>query len=196
MQSSTLYWLIIGCEISFWVVLALGLAARYALGRKKLSFVLLLGLPVLDLALFAFTALDLASGTKASFAHGLAAAYVGFTVAFGSVAVSWADQRFAHWLANAPAPSKAPTRGLPALRYELLLWVRCLAAIAITFALLAVLIAIVNDRPEAEELYEWFRIGSGCAIVWFVFGPLWALLFSSWRHEQTPDKSLERTRER
>ena len=30
MQSSTLYWLIIGCEISFWVVLALGLAARYA----------------------------------------------------------------------------------------------------------------------------------------------------------------------
>ena len=182
MPSSTLYWLIIGCEISFWFVLFLGLAARYLLRRKRLSFVLLLGLPALDLALLGFTALDLRSGAQASFAHGLAAAYLGFTIAFGNVAVSWADQRFAHWFADAPAPTKAPTRGWPALRYELLLWVRCLAAVGITLILLLALIAFVNDKLASEALYEWFHISIGCAILWFIFGPVWTLLFSSWRH--------------
>ena len=184
MQSSTLYWLIIGCESCFWVVLFLGLAARYRLRRKRLSSILLLGLPVLDLALFGFTALDLGSGTQATFAHGLAAAYVGFTIAFGKVTVSWADQRVAHWFTDAPAPTKAPTRGWPALRYELRLWVRCLAAVAITLVLLVALIGFVDDKPATEALYEWFRIAIGCAIFWFIFGPMWTLLFSSWRHER------------
>ena len=181
MSASTLYWLIIGCEISFWLVLLLALIARYLLGRKRLSFFLLLGLPVLDLALLAFTAVDLGSGTQATFAHGLAAAYVGFTIAFGSVAVSWADQRFAHRFASGPAPSKPPTRGWPALRYELLLWVRCLVAVAITFVLLVALIALVDNRAATEALHEWFLTGIGCAVLWFVFGPLWTLLFSAWR---------------
>jgi len=138
MTSSTLYWLIIGCEASFWVVLFLGLAVRYLLGWKRLSNSLLLALPALDIILLGFTALDLGNGTRANFAHGLAAAYVGFTVAFGSIAVSWADQRFAHWFSDAPAPTKPPTRGWPALRYELRLWARCLAAVAITLVLLMV----------------------------------------------------------
>ena len=184
MPSSTLYWLIIGCEICFWLVLFLGLAARYLVRRKRISIILLLGLPVLDLALLGFTALDLRSGTPASFAHGLAAAYVGFTIAFGNIAVSWADQRFAHWFADAPAPTKTPTRGWPALRYELFLWVRCLAAVAITLVLLVALIAFVNDEPATVALHEWFHIAIGCAIFWFIFGPVWTLLFSFWRHER------------
>ncbi len=184
MPPSALYWLIIGCETSFWLVLFLGLAARYLLRRKRLSLVLLLGLPVLDLALLVFTALDLGSGTQATFAHGLAAAYVGFTVAFGDVAVSWADRRFAHWFTGASAPKKAPTRGWPALRYELLLWVRCLAAVAMTLVLLVALMAYVNDKAATEALNDWFGIAIGCAIVWFIFGPLWTLIFSSWRRER------------
>jgi hypothetical protein len=181
MSSSTLYGLIIGCEISFWVVLLLALAARYVLRRKRLSQILLIGLPILDLALLGFTALDLNSGSTANFAHGLAAAYVGFTVAFGRMAVSWADQHFAHWFTAAPAPSKAPTRGWLALRYELLLWGRCLIAVAITLTLLVALIAYVNDDAATQALKDWFRTAIGCAIFWFIFGPLWTLVFSSWR---------------
>ena len=184
MPSPNLYWLIIGCEVSFWIVLVGGLAARYLLHRKRLSRILLLALPVIDLALFGFTALDLRSGTPPSFAHGLAAAYVGFTVAFGSIAVSWADQRFAHWFTGAPAPAKIPTRGWPALRYELILWARCLAAVAITLALLVALIAFVNPESATEALHEWVRIPIGCAIFWFLFGPIWTLLFSFWRRER------------
>jgi len=184
MSSSTLYWLIIGCEISFWLVLFLGLVARYLLRRERLSFFLLLGLPLLDLVLLGFTALDLGAGTQASFAHGLAAAYVGFTIAFGTVAVSWADQHFAHWFTGAPAPIKTPTRGWPALRYELLLWVRCLAAVAITLVLLVALIAFVNDEAATKALYAWFHIAIGCAFAWFIFGPMWTLIFSIWHHER------------
>jgi len=181
MRSSALYWLIVGCEASFWVVLFLGLAVRYPLQRRRLSNALLLALPALDLVLLGFTALDLGSGTPANFAHGLAAAYVGFTIAFGSVSVAWADRRFAHWFSDAPAPTKAPTRGWPALRYELGLWARCLAAVAITLVLLMALIAFVNDALATEALHDWFRIAIGCAIFWFIFGPMWTLVFSSWR---------------
>lgn len=183
MPSSNLYWLIVGCETAFWVVLFLGMAARYLLQRKILSHILLLSLPLLDVALLGFTALDLRSGTPATFAHGLAAAYVGFTVAFGGIAVAWADQRFAHRFAGAPAPTKAATRGWLALRYELLLWARCLVAVAITLVLLAALIVFVNDETAAEPLREWFPISIGCAVVWFIFGPMWTLLFSSWRRD-------------
>jgi hypothetical protein len=183
-SSNKLYWLIVGCEISFWAVLVLGLAARYLLRRKRLGSILLLALPVLDLALLGFTAVDLGSGTPASFAHGLAAAYVGYTIAFGGIAVSWADQHFAHWFTNAPAPAKAPTRGWLALRHELLLWARCLAAVAITLALLVALIAFVNDESATKALHVWFRIGIGQAIVWFFFGPMWTLFFYSWRRER------------
>ncbi|MGH8178764.1 MAG: hypothetical protein ACREV5_21100 [Steroidobacter sp.] len=187
MPSSNLYWLIVGCETSFWVVLFLALAARYLLQRKRLSHILLLALPVLDLVLLGVTALDLGSGAPATFAHGLAAAYVGFTVAFGGIAVAWADQHFAHRFANAPAPPKAPTRGWPALRYELLLWARCLVAVAITLVLLAALIAFVNDESATEALHGWFQISIGSAVFWFIFGPLWTLLFSSWR--RAPEQS-------
>lgn len=184
MSSSFLYWLIVGCEISFWVVLLVGLAARYVLKRKKLSHVLLLALPLIDLALLAFTALDLRSGAPASFAHGLAAAYVGFTVAFGGIAVSRADQWFAHWFTGAPAPARAPTRGWPALRYELRLWARCLAAAAITLVLLGALIAFVNDESATQALHAWVRICIGCVVAWFFFGPMCTLLFTSWRRER------------
>ena len=109
-QPTYLYVLIVGCEAAFWLVLVLALAARYLLQRERLSRALLLTLPAVDLLLLAFTAMDLETGTSATFAHGLATAYVGFTVAFGSVAVKWADQRFAHRFAGRPPPDRPPTR--------------------------------------------------------------------------------------
>ena len=54
------------------------------------SSVLLLCVPLIDVVLLAATVLDLQRGASASFAHGLAAAYIGFTVAFGGVTIQWA----------------------------------------------------------------------------------------------------------
>ena len=183
MALSHLYWLILGCEVGFWVVLALALVIRYLLRRDRLSRLLLLALPALDLVLLGLTALDLKRGSPAAFAHGLAAAYVGFTVAFGGVTVSWADRHVAHWFAGSPKPAPAPTRGWPALRYELLLWVRCLVAALVTILLVLGLIAFVNNEAATEALSLWFRIALGSVILWFLFGPVWTLLFTSWRRE-------------
>lgn len=158
-------------------MLVLALAARYLLRREKLSRALLLSLPGVDLLLLAFTALDLNTGTPAEFAHGLATAYVGFTVAFGAVMIRWADQRFAHRFASGPPPTAPPNYGWPAVRYEFSLWFRCIVAWSIAVVLLVGLIVFVNDEERTSELLQWFRFALGSTIVWFIFGPLWRLVF-------------------
>ena len=175
--SSQLYWLIVGCEVGFWLVLLAALTARYLLHRTQLSKGLLLALPALDLLLLAFTVADLRRGTPSTFAHGLAAAYVGFTIAFGSVAVKWADQRFAYLFAAGPKPDSLPVQRWLAVRYELGLWMRCIVAAAITMALLAAMIAFVDNDQITESLREWFRIAIGSVIFWFIFGPVWTMVF-------------------
>lgn len=176
-QSIYLYWLIIACEAAFWVVLAAALAIRYLAQSPQLSRIFLWALPGVDLLLLIFTALDLRSGTVATFAHGLATAYVGFTLAFGGVLVTWADQRFAHRFAGGPAPAAAPDRGWVAVRYEFVLWLRSIVAWVITLALLVALIAYLDDKARTQELESWFQIAFGAVFLWFVFGPLWRLVF-------------------
>ena len=176
-ESTYLYWLIVGCEIAFWVVLVLALAARYVLQRNALSRALLLALPAVDILLLVFTAADLRAGTPATFAHGLATAYVGFTIAFGSVAVGWADRHFAHRFAGGPPPNTARARGWAEVREELALWLRSIVAWAITVAILMVLIGYIDNEAGTRELYLWFRIAFGSTILWFVFGPVWSLVF-------------------
>jgi hypothetical protein len=178
MSDAYLYALIIGCEVAFWVVLLVALCVRYLLKRAELSKYLLLLLPVVDLLLLLFTAMDLRSGTTATFAHGLATAYVGFTVAFGAVMVAWADKKFAHRFAGGPAPLPNPKQGWPALRYELMLWLRCIGAWVIAVPLLFGLIYFVDDRARTVALEAWFGMAAACIFFWFVFGPVWVLVFS------------------
>lgn len=176
-QPAFLYWLIIGCEVAFWLLLVLALVVRYVLQRNRLSHVFLLALPAADMLLLVFTALDLRAGAPATFAHGLATAYVGFTIAFGSVVVRWADQRFAHRFAGGPPPVAAPAGGWPAVQHELALWLRCIVAWVIAAALLLALLAYVDSEAATLRLRYWFRIAFGSIFFWFVFGPAWSLLF-------------------
>lgn len=175
-----LYALIVACEVAFWVVLLLALVVRYALRKELLSRGLLLSLPLIDVLLLAFTALDLRSGSTATFAHGLAAAYVGFTVAFGGTATRWADAHFAHRFAGGQVPAKAPSRGWAAVRYEFGLWLRCILACVITVVLVDALVLLVGDSAATRPLLAWHRQAFGCVVLWFFFGPVWSLA-SAWR---------------
>lgn len=176
-NAGVLYIAIVACEAAFWLLLASGLAARYLSQRRRLSTALLASVPLIDIVLLALTVLDLRRGATATFAHGLAAAYVGFTVAFGPIVIRWADERFAHHFAGGPAPSKAPELGWASVWYELKLWGRCILAVALTYALLIGLVAMVNDPERTAPLNIWFRIPLGTVFFWFVFGPLWSLVF-------------------
>jgi hypothetical protein len=175
--SAYLYWLIIGCEAAFWVVLAMALAARYLLTQERVSRALLFSLPGIDLLLLLFTAADLQSGTPATFAHGLATVYIGFTIAFGGVLVKWADAKFAHRFAGGPQPAAAPSLGWPAVRYEFSLWIRSIVAWIIALVCLGGLIAFVGDTSNTAELKGWYQTAAGAILLWFIFGPLWRLVF-------------------
>ena len=175
-----LYALIVVCEVGFWVVLLLALALRYLLRNGRLSRALLICLPLIDALLLVFTAMDLRRGASATFAHGLAAAYIGFTVAFGGLTVKWADAHFAHRFAGGRPPERAPSRGWPAVRYDFNLWVRCIVGCVITVLLIEVLLWFVGQRDTTEPLLAWHRHAFGCVVLWFFFGPLWSLV-TSWR---------------
>lgn len=69
-------WLIVFCEISFWIVIILGLIIRYILRLKKLGFLILALTPVIDLLLLIVTTIDLLNGAKAELPHAIAAVYI------------------------------------------------------------------------------------------------------------------------
>ena len=165
---------IVTCEIGFWVVLVLGLAARYLLRRRKLSNILLASVPLLDLALLAFIAWDLlVNDAVADFAHGLGAVYLGFTVAFGHQIIARVDAWFAHRFAAAPAPVKPPTKGRAAVRYEWAQWGRMVLCAVIASAVLGGIIVLVRDPQRTSELFAWIARVWLVTGIWFVGWPVW-----------------------
>lgn len=70
--------IIVVCEVAFWVVILLGLPARYVGRAPRLGLFLLALAPVVDLVLLISTALHLQSGNEATWHHGLAAVHIGF----------------------------------------------------------------------------------------------------------------------
>jgi hypothetical protein len=156
---------IVAAEIGFWVLLAAGLATRYLLGRRRLGAILLASVPVVDLVLLTATVIDLRGGATADFTHGLAAAYIGFSVAFGHSLIRWADQRFAHRFAGGPPPWRPPRRGPARARYEWREFGKAALAFSISTALLLAAIALVGDADRTAELQAWIaRLGLVLAI--------------------------------
>ena len=188
MLASTILFLIVGCEIAFWVFLLGGLSARYMFQRERLSMVLLYIVPWIDVVLLLAVIVDLRAGSIATFAHGLAAAYIGFTVAFGRATLDWADRVFAHRFADGPELKKPPTFGVELFKYEMKWFGRCLLAVVITILLSYVAILLVGDASKTEAFQLWTRLPLITAGLWFVFGPVWSLVFY-WRPSKAADES-------
>jgi hypothetical protein len=144
---------IIACEIGFWVLLVSGLAARYVLRARRLSTALLLAVPLVDVLLLAISVVDLRRGGEAGAAHGLAAVYIGVSVAFGHQMISWADQRFAHRFAGGPAPQRPPRAGRAHAARERRQWLRHLLAYLVAAGVLALFTALVGDLSRVAPLW-------------------------------------------
>ncbi|GAA4769209.1 hypothetical protein [Actinomycetospora chibensis] len=173
---------IVVCEVGFWVVLAAGLLARYGLHRPRLGAALLICVPLVDLALLAFTAADLRAGGAPSPAHGLAAVYLGFSVVFGHRMVRWADVRAAHRWADGPPPEPAPAHGTSArVRLAWQEWARATLAAGIAVVLLITAIAMVGDPGRTGELWAWVGRMGWLVALWLLAGPLWEQARTSWR---------------
>ncbi|MCZ9351440.1 hypothetical protein ACFW4O_04500 [Streptomyces mutabilis] len=152
--------LIIACEVGFWVLLALGLAARYLLKWRRTSVFLLLCEPVLELVLFTVTAIDLKNGAEPGWEHGLAALYIGYTVAYGHYTIRWLDGHAAHRLGGGPPPVKPPRYGRARAAHEGRLWLRTLLGAAVACALLQGAVWYVGDEGDVSSLraFQWVAI--------------------------------------
>ncbi|MER6948514.1 hypothetical protein ABT294_31270 [Nonomuraea sp. NPDC000554] len=161
--------ILIGCEVGFWLLLGLGLASRYLWNRRKLSTALLLSVPLLDVILLVAAVIDMRGGATADFRHGLAAAYLAYSIVFGHRTVRWADAKFHHRFADGPPPWKPPAGGMPRARYEWGMWLRIVLAYGIAFLIVLALVWLVNAPTRTEPL------------ITFMFGllkvPLIALLW-------------------
>ena len=146
--------LIVACEVAFWVLLALGLAARYLLRARRLSTALLVSVPLVDVVLLIASVVDLRRGGVAHLTHGLAAIYIGVSVAFGPQMIDWADQRFAHRFAGGPPPVRPPKTGRAHAAHARRQWLRHLLAYAVAAATLGLFTLLVGDVSRTGPLWQ------------------------------------------
>ncbi|GAC70961.1 hypothetical protein [Gordonia soli] len=167
---------IIGCEIGFWLLLFGGLSVRYLLKRPRWSRPILLAIPILDLALLTAVAVDIHGGGEVTSIHRLAGIYLGVTIAFGHSMIAWADARFANWFADGPPPPKPPTGGMPKFWHEARVYGRWLIAAAIASVATLLLSVTVADPEQRAELFGIFPMLAPVTVIWLIVGPVWALL--------------------
>jgi len=161
-------------EIGFWILLIAGLVARYPLRSPRVGAWLLICVPLIDVVVLVATYLDLRAGEEADDMHGLAAVYLGFSVAFGHSMVRWADERFAHRFAGGPPPRKPPKYGWAKVRYEWREWGKFVIAWAISCGIILLFLVLIGER--AEPMTEWIRRLSIVGVIWLAVGPVWTTI--------------------
>lgn len=174
-MNSPILFVILGCEVGFWVLVFGGLALRYLLHRRQASSIVLALVPVLDVALLVAVGMDLHRGNEVELVHRLAGIYLGVTVAFGHSVISWADVRFAHWFADGPPPPRQPKKGPIAFRREVIQFGQWLCAAAISGVVVVGLAVTVADSEQASSLYGVFPTLGVITVIWLLTGPVWAL---------------------
>ncbi len=167
--------LVVACEVAFWVFLAAAVVARYVFRRRRLSTVLLLCEPAIEVVLLVATVGDLLRGSEPTWTHGLAALYLGFTVGFGKYTVQRVDAWVAWRFFDGPRPPRPPAGGRARLAYEWRLWLRVLLAWTVAVAVLGVLWLIADAPDQREVLLAWGGRASLVLVLWFVTGPVWQL---------------------
>ncbi|QBL08220.1 hypothetical protein E0Z06_01180 [Rheinheimera sp. D18] len=172
-----LLWLIIGCEIGFWLFLFLGLFVRYILGSPKTGKVVLLCVPLLDLTLLLATAIDLHNGAVAEFAHGLAAVYLGFTVVYGPEVIKWLDRLAAQRFNNTERVVDVERYGWDHALYEWRQWLKAVLAGVISSFLLYAAILYVGNSVRTAQLSEWLSYIFWVLLIWLACWPLWHTVF-------------------
>lgn len=144
-------WMIIFCEVMFWVVILLGLVTRYIFKRKSLGLFLLALTPVIDVILLITAGFDLYRGEPATLAHAIAAVYIGVSLAFGKSMIEWADQRFQYYVTKQGEKPKK-RYGMDYAKHYFKSWFRHLLAYLIGVGILVGLIFWIDDPGRTEAL--------------------------------------------
>jgi hypothetical protein len=152
-------WMIVACEIAFWVVIILGLVVRYVFKKNKLGLFLLALTPVIDLVLLLITSVDLYKGETATTAHAIAAVYIGVSIAFGKSMIDWADERFQYYVTK-EGPKPVKRYGIDHAKHYFKSWIRHIFSYLIGAGLLVGLIYWIDDPSRTESLSGILRLWS------------------------------------
>ncbi|GLJ79140.1 hypothetical protein [Microbacterium imperiale] len=165
---------IIACEVGFWVAIIAGLVTRYVARKPRLGAALLVAAPVIDVVLLILVAADLIGGGTASWHHGLAALYIGISVAYGHRMIAWADRAFAVRFRGA-----SPRPRLMGWAYTRKCWVdvlRTLVAAAVAAGIIVGLTLVVDAPARTAELQGFLPVLAvivGIDLLWAVSYTLW-----------------------
>ncbi len=150
-------WLIVACEIGFWVVITLGLLTRYILKKNKLGLFFLALTPVIDLILLVVTGVDLYRGATATQVHAIVAVYIGISIAFGRSMIEWADIRFQYYVMKQGA-KPVKRFGMDYAKHYFKSWGQHVLAFLIGAGILFVLIYLINDSSRTEVLAGFLKV--------------------------------------
>lgn len=154
---NTIAWLIIACEAAFWVVILIGLTMRYVFRKEKTGLFFLALTPVIDLLLLGFTVIDLQRGAEATLAHGIAAVYIGVSIAYGKSMIQWADEKFRRYIRK-EASRTSPETGLAFAKQDAKSALRHVLAYGIGAGLLYGIIMLIGEGDRTEALWHVLRI--------------------------------------
>ncbi|HBF59627.1 MAG TPA: hypothetical protein DDW40_10120 [Exiguobacterium sp.] len=147
-------WAIVCCEIQFWVFIVAGLIVRYGFRREKLGFRLMAMSPVIDIVLLVLTVFDLSRGSTATLAHGLAAIYIGVSLAFGKQMIAWADGVYRRVILREQVAKERISRA----RRERNGFYRHILAFLIGGALLGAMILWLGNTEQTESLLRTLQL--------------------------------------
>lgn len=147
-------WAIVCCEILFWVFIVAGLIVRYGFRRERLGFRLMAMSPVIDIVLLVLTVFDLSRGSTATIAHGLAAIYIGVSLAFGKQMIAWADERYRRFILREQVSRERISKA----RKERNGFYRHVLAFLIGGALLGAMILWLGDAEQTESLLRTLQL--------------------------------------
>lgn len=160
-------WLIIACEIGFWIFVLAGLGARYILKNKKLGIFLLICTPIVDFILLIVTVVDLKNGAVATALHGIAAIYIAISIVFGHQMIKWADGHFSYRFGNGKKTDKLKYGKVHA-RQKREGWYRHLLSLLIGGGILMSIILYINNYPQTEALVRTMLLWSLIVVIDFI----------------------------
>lgn len=149
-------WMIVACEIGFWVVIALGLITRYVLKKNMLGLFFLALTPVIDIILLITTSYDLYRGAVATNAHAIAAIYLGVSIVCGKSMIKWADERFRYYITK-EGPKPIKLFGMKHSLHYLKGWGKHVLSYLIGGGLLIGVIYLINDSSRTEALLNMLK---------------------------------------
>ncbi|MEN3309132.1 MAG: hypothetical protein V7603_5334 [Micromonosporaceae bacterium] len=176
---------ILACEIFFWAFLAAGLSLRYVAGRRRAAGLLLALVPLIDVVLFVATVVHLRAGAVADLTDGLAAVYIGFSMAFGPGLLRRMDARFAYRFAGGPKPARPPRHGKGRIRHEWQEFRRALVAWGASCALLLGGFFLVGGSERGLPLLAWIARLTLVLLIWLI----WPVSYMLWPGKPEPRRN-------